>query len=225
MSKTAHTDSLQWTRHKEAQGVYTSKAIDGKLYTCTVISNTRTELRLNNTLVFVGSSEEECKREAEKHNQEFLEASGLAFPIINKNIQCWLIEDTKLKSMHVETSYTEVSHIKVNNPPKNPRYVITQGKFVADAKEFVAEFNDWRTIDTAPRDGTKLTLASFDTAGELLCRMGPMHWNPFETNGLVPGVKGLWACYKSDGSLEVTWSEHHPDGAPTHWKIYEAVAI
>ncbi len=63
-----------------------------------------------------------------------------------------------------------------------------------------------RPIEMVPRDGTVVIVSDPD-AGAF-----PMRWNTSGTNGLLPGVRGLWEML--GGGL--TWSED--DGAgPTSW--------
>lgn len=69
--------------------------------------------------------------------------------------------------------------------------------------------NAWQTIDSAPRDGTEILLTWMeDDQPQDIARM---RWNPHATNFLFPGVVGMW------DAMTFTWTEHNPDGAPTHW--------
>lgn len=71
---------------------------------------------------------------------------------------------------------------------------------------------DWRTIDTAPRDGTTILLTAIEDSGELF-EVHPMQWSHAMRNELfAPGVVGMWTA--SDGGY--TWREG--EGGPTHWK-------
>ena len=71
----------------------------------------------------------------------------------------------------------------------------------------------WQPIATAPRDGTIVDLTWMDD-GEAQ-EIWPMQWGHIQRNGLfAPGVTGMWIV--PDGSL--TWTEHDPAGAPTHWR-------
>lgn len=80
--------------------------------------------------------------------------------------------------------------------------------------------NGFIPIGTAPRDGTRLTLAWLNDDGTVGESFGPMHWTPFIGNPMAQEGKGIWACYDSEGTLLYTWSEANKDGAPTHYKIY-----
>lgn len=74
----------------------------------------------------------------------------------------------------------------------------------------------WKPIETAPRDGTIITLTWMD-GGEPQEIYPGFQWNPFASNHLVQGHKGIWAIHGKNGELLMTWSEDNPDGAPTHW--------
>lgn len=65
---------------------------------------------------------------------------------------------------------------------------------------------------TAPKTGRLIGLWAEDVGGPF-----PMRWVPDASNPLVGDHKGLWVL--SDGSM--TWSDHDPDGAPTHWQEIE----
>jgi len=71
--------------------------------------------------------------------------------------------------------------------------------------------NEWRSIDTAPRDGT---IVEVGCPGEVCF---PMRWNPTGSNAFFqPEPTGIWEV--PDRSM--TWTEH--DGAgPTHWRPIE----
>lgn len=62
---------------------------------------------------------------------------------------------------------------------------------------------------TAPKDGRLIGLLADDVGGPF-----PMRWDPDAVNPLVGDVRGLWVM--EDGSM--TWSDHDPAGAPTHWQ-------
>jgi hypothetical protein len=64
----------------------------------------------------------------------------------------------------------------------------------------------FKTIDTAPRDGTEICVTA---EGEPLYLMS---WNQFGTNDLVQAERGIW--WGRGGGF--TWSEKHGHG-PTHW--------
>lgn len=68
--------------------------------------------------------------------------------------------------------------------------------------------SDWQPIDTAPRDGTIVELTDGDMTFAM--RWSATQRNPF----FAPGVTGMWVV--PNGSM--TWTEHDPDGAPTHWR-------
>lgn len=65
----------------------------------------------------------------------------------------------------------------------------------------------WNPIHTAPRDGTLVRLWAPDAP------IVEMRWNPAGTNLIAQRGPGIW----EHPSGELTWSEAHPDGAPTHW--------
>lgn len=67
--------------------------------------------------------------------------------------------------------------------------------------------DDFRMIDTAPRDGTLIEVMAED-AGSFL-----MRWNPSGRNALVSKRSGIWEAH--DSSL--TWCEDDGFG-PTHWR-------
>ena len=60
---------------------------------------------------------------------------------------------------------------------------------------------------TAPKDGRLVLLWSKDI-GSILAR-----WSDQDGNPLVQSGPGIWVL---DGG-GMTWSDAHPDGAPTHW--------
>ena len=59
---------------------------------------------------------------------------------------------------------------------------------------------------TYPRDGSVVYVMHEDVGAFL------MRWNPKKTNGLYPGVIGMWECI--DGGM--TWTEHEGMG-PSHY--------
>jgi len=71
---------------------------------------------------------------------------------------------------------------------------------------------EWRTIESAPRDGRIVYLTWME--GGVPQEIWPMQWGHIQKNGLFPGVTGMWIA--PDGS--VTWNEADPAGAPTHWR-------
>lgn len=78
------------------------------------------------------------------------------------------------------------------------------------------EMMDWQPIETAPRDGTAVALCWMEN-GKVAESFAPMVWNQFAENPLYQRGKGIWACHAKSGELLFTWTESHPDGAPTHW--------
>ncbi len=76
---------------------------------------------------------------------------------------------------------------------------------------------EWQPIETAPRDGTPVTLTWIEN-GKPQEIYPNMVWNRFAGNSLVQSGKGIWAIHGMDGRILTTWSEENPDGAPTHWK-------
>lgn len=74
---------------------------------------------------------------------------------------------------------------------------------------------DWMTIDTAPKTGIPIQLTWMED-GEPQDRF-IMRWDPDFTNGLFPGVVGMWVTI--DGAF--TWNDHpEHGGGPTHWRHY-----
>lgn len=67
--------------------------------------------------------------------------------------------------------------------------------------------DDWRLIDTAPRDGTMIEVMAEDAGQFYMC------WNPAGENALVSTGVGIWEA--EDGTF--TWCEDHGFG-PTHWR-------
>lgn len=72
---------------------------------------------------------------------------------------------------------------------------------------------NWQCISSAPRDGSPVELTWFD--GGEPAEIWTCQWAPLMANGLFPGKVGFWVT--PDGSM--TWGEHDPDGAPTHWRF------
>lgn len=71
---------------------------------------------------------------------------------------------------------------------------------------------DWQPISSAPRDGQQILLTWFDDGRPQ--EIWAMQWAHIQRNSLfAPGITGMWTT--PDGGL--TWTEHDPDGAPTHW--------
>lgn len=61
---------------------------------------------------------------------------------------------------------------------------------------------------TAPKDGRIIGLSA-EGEGPF-----PMRWDPDATNWIIGPHVGLWIT--ADGSM--TWSDHDPKYAPTHWE-------
>lgn len=73
--------------------------------------------------------------------------------------------------------------------------------------------SSWQPIDTAPRDGIVVELTWMENGRpqeSFAMRWSATQRNPF----FAPGVTGMWVV--PNGSM--TWTEHDPDGAPTHWR-------
>lgn len=70
---------------------------------------------------------------------------------------------------------------------------------------------DWKPLGTAPRDGRIVLLTWMDDGKPQ--DIVPMKWDAEFENGLFPDIVGMWVM--SDASM--TWTEHDPTGAPTHW--------
>lgn len=73
----------------------------------------------------------------------------------------------------------------------------------------------WRPIETAPRDGTAVTLTWMGN-GRPQEIYPNMVWNRFAGNPLVQDGKGIWALHGKSGQILMTWTEEN-DGGPTHW--------
>jgi len=67
--------------------------------------------------------------------------------------------------------------------------------------------DDWRPIETAPRDGTEIEVTDQETF------WGVMRWNVAGFNPLVSKDYGIWEC--PGGNF--TWCEDDGFG-PTHWR-------
>lgn len=77
---------------------------------------------------------------------------------------------------------------------------------------------EWQPIDTAPKDGSVVTLTWMEEGKPQEIYPG-MVWNAFAGNAMVQSGKGIWCIRSSDGKIQLTWSEEDVDGAPTHWRI------
>jgi hypothetical protein len=71
--------------------------------------------------------------------------------------------------------------------------------------------DDYRPINTAPRDGSIVWLIAEEYNED--CPY-PMFWNPSGFNPLVSSKPGIWEL--EGGGM--TWCEEDPKGSPTHWK-------
>lgn len=67
-------------------------------------------------------------------------------------------------------------------------------------------------IATAPRTGTRLTLAALNEAGDVEVWCAGMTWNAFRRQ---------WVVTDDEGVVLFVWSSD-PEEGPTHWKPYEA---
>jgi len=100
---------------------------------------------------------------------------------------------------------------------------MTIRRHVAEALSYVYPFADsappvdFLPINTAPRDGTVIEVAAFDSKGQLEAS-ADMRWRDDTTNGLFSGVVGFWITPDWPGSDSLTWNESDPDAAPTHWR-------
>lgn len=71
----------------------------------------------------------------------------------------------------------------------------------------------WRPIETAPRDGTVIELTWMDKGRPQ--EIWPMQWGHIQRNPLFAGdTVGMWVMPNGGA----TWTEHDPEGAPTHWR-------
>lgn len=76
---------------------------------------------------------------------------------------------------------------------------------------------EWQPIETAPKDGTEIELTWMD--GGEPAEIYPMRWNAFAENPLFQDGKGIWAMHsRTTNELFMTWTDHDPAGAPTHWR-------
>ena len=73
--------------------------------------------------------------------------------------------------------------------------------------------SEWQPIATAPRDGTVIELTWMDNGRPQ--DIYPMQWGHIQRNPLFAGdTVGMWVM--PNGAA--TWTEHDPEGAPTHWR-------
>lgn len=70
---------------------------------------------------------------------------------------------------------------------------------------------DWKTIESAPKDGTIIILTWLDDNKPQ--DQFAMQWAHIQRNGLFPGKVSMWTT--PNGSF--TWNDDDPAGAPTHW--------
>lgn len=73
--------------------------------------------------------------------------------------------------------------------------------------------NEWKFIDSAPRDGSYIILASLNKNNEVE-ESYEMRWDKDFENGLFPDVKGFWV----NESNTLTWCDVIIEFGPTHWK-------
>jgi len=73
--------------------------------------------------------------------------------------------------------------------------------------------SEWRSIETAPKDGTVIELTWLGSNGEPQ-EIWPMQWCHIQRNGLFPGKTGMWTMPNGGA----TWNDDDPEGAPTHWR-------
>jgi len=73
--------------------------------------------------------------------------------------------------------------------------------------------DDWRPIETAPRDGT--TIEVFDED----CGRFIMRWNPSGFNEIASLQQGIWECPGNN----FTWSEDRGAG-PSYWRPLQSDA-
>lgn len=64
----------------------------------------------------------------------------------------------------------------------------------------------WLDIKNAPRDGTRICLASINN-GEVDEWFYPMSWSHTTTNPLVQSHKGIWVMVGHDSKIVYTWGE------------------
>ena len=84
--------------------------------------------------------------------------------------------------------------------------------------------SEWQTMDSAPKDGTRVTLGWKDQgSAEIQDQYGPMHWSATTRNPLVQDRPGIWVSIGPDGKPLFTWREG--DGGPTHWKPFDGVTV
>jgi hypothetical protein len=80
--------------------------------------------------------------------------------------------------------------------------------------------SEWQPIATAPRDGTIVELTWMGNNGEPQ-EIWPMQWGHIQRNKLFAGdTVGMWVMPNGGA----TWTEHDPDGAPTHWRAAPPLA-
>jgi len=73
--------------------------------------------------------------------------------------------------------------------------------------------DDWRPIDTAPKDGAPVMLTAIEDDGELF-EIHLMQWAHIQRNGLFPGAVGMWTAPHGG----YTWNDDGMGGGPTHWR-------
>jgi hypothetical protein len=76
------------------------------------------------------------------------------------------------------------------------------------------EMNNWKPIETAPKDGTLIEITALQANGEPF-EIWPMQWGHIQQNGLFPDQVGMWVT--PDGAA--TWVPGSEEqGGPTHWR-------
>jgi|TARA_R110002124_G_scaffold204511_1_gene370898 hypothetical protein len=78
---------------------------------------------------------------------------------------------------------------------------------------------NYKPIETAPKDGTHIILASMEDDGTIGESFGPMMWFAEANNPPFQHINGIWMTPNKD----MAWSICDPDGAPTHWSKMDSV--
>lgn len=77
----------------------------------------------------------------------------------------------------------------------------------------------WQSIDSVPKDGTKVHLAWRDN-GYIAESFAPMSWSDTTGNPLVQGGKGIWVMVNGQKEVMFTWSAEGK-GGPEIWKPWK----